>query len=97
LEELGAWKVMVERIDERTLHIMDSLDKLTMKVEKINDKNDALAEEINCLKVHQETIQANSNLGDEKIRSMVNVNSIKTASLTSTVILLIQYVYGHLK
>lgn len=94
---MEAWNIMVERIDERTKHMMDAIEKLTFQVDKLSDKHDMLAEKLNCLEVNQETIQANSNLGDEKIRGMVNVNSVKTASLTSTVILFMQYVYNHLK
>jgi hypothetical protein len=86
----GSLEVMIGKLDERSIRTLEMMERFDVRMMR-------LEEEITSLKVSQETIQSASNLEDEKIRSMVNVNSIKTSGLTTAVILLLQYIFTHLK
>jgi len=83
-------EIMLGKLEERSVRTLKAVEHLGTDVTK-------LREEITALKVDQKNIQHASDLEDEKIRSMVNVNSIKTSGLTTAVILLLQYIFTHFK
>jgi len=93
--------VMVGRIDERTQIILDSLEKVENRLTVIEQQDcphhPAMVREIANLRLNQETITKDSAIEDEKIRSMILVNSAKTSGIISVLALTLNYIFNMVK
>jgi hypothetical protein len=106
--DLMKMQIMIGRIDERTQRTDEILDKIDTQFEKIDSRlarleskecpnHSKLEKDITSLKINQGKIAADSQLSDEKIRSMVKINSVKVSGLTSIIIMGLGWILDHFK
>lgn len=94
-------QIMLGRIDERTQRVDEMLDKMDTRLAALENSkcpnHSKMEKDITSLKINQGKIAADSQLNDEKIRGMVKVNSVKVASVTSLLLMAINWIINTLK
>lgn len=104
----GSVERMLGRIDERTKSLMESDKNILKSLKALENRMNnleahdcpqhmQLQDDVIQLKINQEKNIKNSSVADEKIKSDVRMNSIKTSGITTLVLIILSYIFGLLK